>query len=438
MNITDTAYTRVAESTIAGKRYWIALHAENKADDSDTMIIKGKTNLHVTHISGFKITNITPDPDDATGKITEMEQMLPRQLFGFMKFTGASGTIGGKTWSLPQQRCKTMLLNNAIHIQASDGDTSLDLAKAGSLSGELHDQSSLPAHDRTWWSQYTMQHLQNAHMSVMKYPLLSKDKAGKWNTRTVRKFFWKEADLHVWSIGRNQMSRDKSINSIYFFYGQEAAKYFRQLIFDDKINIVSNPTGFHVSSGNTDMFGLGVRKTKRFANGWYGEVLGQYAVFARHIHTVNDGAFAGQKAVVYGQDKGISLELGRNIAVGPYWCVQPELQYTSHWYDQGAYTDSLQRKIDRVCVHDQEIRTGLKVQYRWLYARVNRYFRYENQVAKPIDTAHEIGIERHVHDKYDLRLSVSSRKGKIWEKKRIGNMDNKRQMQYNLWVQIKA
>ena len=42
---------------------------------------------------------------------------------------------------------------------------------------------------------------------------------------------------------------------------------------------------------------------------------------------------------------------------------QPELQYTSHWYDQGAYTDSLQRKIDRVCVHDQEIRTGLKEQY---------------------------------------------------------------------------
>lgn len=76
---------------------------------------------------------------------------------------------------MPQQRCKTMLLNNAVHIQASDGDTSLDLAKAGSLSGELHDQSSLPAHDRTWWSQYTMQHLQNAHASVMKYPLFSKE-----------------------------------------------------------------------------------------------------------------------------------------------------------------------------------------------------------------------------------------------------------------------
>lgn len=119
----------------------------------------------------------------------------------------------------------------------------------------------------------------------MKYPLFSRDEAGKWNTRTVRKFFWKEADLHVWSIGRNQMSRDKSINSIYFFYGQEAAKYFRQVIFDDKINIVSNPTGFHVSSGNTDMFGLGVRKTKRFANGWYGEVLGNmpylHAIFTR-------------------------------------------------------------------------------------------------------------------------------------------------------------
>lgn len=91
-----------------------------------------------------------------------------------------------------------------------------------------------------------------------------------------------------------------------------------------------------------------------------------------------------------------------------------------------------------MCVHDQEIRTGLKVQYRGLYARVNRYFRYENQVAKPIDTAHEIGIERHVHDTYDLRISVSSRKGKIWEKKRIGNMDNKRQVQYNLWAQIKV
>lgn len=166
--------------------------------------------------------------------------------------------------------------------------------------------------ESSWWTDYTVQNTNKWYgreKEVLRAPM---GKDGKWKTKKA-KFFSKNADAHVLTIGRSRKGRDESINSIYFFYGQESTPYFRRKIIDEKANIVSNNSGLHVADGNTDRFGWGVHKIKTFDSGWYGEALCQYALFNRHIHTVHDGIYGSRKANVQGKDIALSLGIGRKI-----------------------------------------------------------------------------------------------------------------------------
>lgn len=77
-------------------------------------------------------------------------------------------------------------------------------------------------------------------------------------------------------------------------------------------------------------------------------------------------------------------------------------------YHQNAYKDSLERKFDDKNIRDREIRAGIKVQYKWIYAKVNRYFRNSTGAKAHIDTEKEIGIERRINKDYTLRAFWSS------------------------------
>lgn len=91
-----------------------------------------------------------------------------------------------------------------------------------------------------------------------------------------------------------------------------------------------------------------------------------YALFNRHIHTVNYGIYGRQQANVQGKDIALSLGIGRKINLFSDGSVQPKVQYTYHLYNQHPYTDSLQREFNRKDMRDREIRTGVKVQYKWI------------------------------------------------------------------------
>lgn len=150
--------------------------------------------------------------------------------------------------------------------------------------------------ESSWGTDYTVQNTNKWYgneREVLRAPM---GKDGKWKTKKAKFFFKTNADTHVLTIGRSRKGRDESINSIYFFYGQESTPYFRRKIIDEKANIVSNNSGLHVADGNTDRFGWGVHKIKTFDSGWYGEALCQYALFNRHIYTVHDGIYGSRKA----------------------------------------------------------------------------------------------------------------------------------------------
>lgn len=167
--------------------------------------------------------------------------------------------------------------------------------------------------DPSWGTDYTVQNTNKWYGREKEVLRAPPGKDGKWKTKKAKFFFKTNADTHVLTIGRSRKGRDESINSIYFFYGQESTSYFRRKIIDEKANIVSNNSGLHVADGNTDRFGWGVHKIKTFDSGWYGEALCQYALFNRHIHTVNDGIYGSRKANVQGKDIALSLGIGRKI-----------------------------------------------------------------------------------------------------------------------------
>lgn len=167
--------------------------------------------------------------------------------------------------------------------------------------------------ESSWGTDYTVQNTNKWYGNEREVLRAPPGKDGKWKTKKAKFFFKTNVDTHVLTIGRSRKGRDESINSIYFFYGQESTPYFRRKIIDEKANIVSNNSGLHVADGNTDRFGWGVHKIKTFDSGWYGEALCQYALFNRHIHTVHDGIYGSRKANVQGKDIALSLGIGRKI-----------------------------------------------------------------------------------------------------------------------------
>lgn len=434
VNVTDAGYTKVGDVAAAGKPYWVAFSAVPKSQD--TIIGKLATNMPVTHHEGFTVTKRMPDPDHPGEQITELEQEIPRKLYGEAKCPNVWGTIDGTEVSVPKTPGKMVLLNNAIHIEPTDRDTNVDLAKTCLRNGEAHGKVAAVTEPAVWWTHYTSVHIQDVQGVGNRRLLWERDAAGKWKTAMRYNLFEKETQLRVWTIGKNRTGRDKSVNSMYFFYGQEAGRYFRSSVLDERIRWITNPNGFHVAHAKTDMFGAGFRKTKPFSHGLYGEVLGQYAVFDRQIHTVNDGIYGSQKASVQGSDVGLSVEAGRHIEVMSQVFLQPEVQYTYHLYDQHAYTDSLQRKFGRIYRHEEDIRVGLQVAYKGIYAKVNRYFSWYNQYRLPAATEYEVGVARHFHQNGELGAAISSRTQVLWRSRKSGKTYKKRQQTYRFWAQF--
>ena len=406
LNTTDTEYTELERITSQGKELaTVAFMGENQ--DKDTMRFKLKVklsgNFHPDQI--YKIIAVSKDKD---GTITEIEQLVPRALYGRITTPKFSITQDGDPHKIYGKRGRLILVNNAVHIRPANMDTNLDLIKAGIISHERRVPVTNEKRGTSWCVNPMIQNrdiMYRGESIILKFPL---GEDGKFRRMRVMNSFKKISNIHVWAVGRNQVNRDKSINSIYFLYGRERTRYFTFGIFNENIEPIYNDSGFHTADGKKDMFGLGISKTKSFANGWYGDALCQYAFFNRDIYTVNEGVYGRQHASMRGQDIGLSLEVGRKIQIHPNWSVQPEVQYTYHMYHQNAYRDSLEREFGDKNIRDREIRAGIKVQYKWIYAKVNRYFRNSTGAKAHIDTEKEIGIERRINKDYTLRAFWSS------------------------------
>lgn len=414
--LTDTDdYTEVGRETIEGKEYWVAYMFRPKDEYND--ICKMKTNVPINNkmdMSPFILRNRTKGTD-----VTEWEKLIPRQIYGGWLGTNFfTWTTHGKTYVIPNKKGKFILLNNAIHIQPSDSDTALDLAKAGLMSLERRNVAAAEKEKKSsWWTTYTTNRIHRKYFGTFKVPTWEVDKNGKWKKSKRRSGFFKNSYSQVLGVGRNIIGKDGSLTGMYFFYGQEETQYLRNRIMDKNIKVIRNGAGFHVANGSTKMFGGGLSKTTYFSHGLYVDALCQYAVFGRDIHTVNDGVYRRQKASVRADDIGLSLEVGRKIQMRNHWSMQPEVQYTYHHYVQDSYTDSLQRKIAREDIRDREFRVGMKVMYRDIYVTFNKYLNYTDD--KKIDTETAIGIDRERKNNYSIHSSVTYRTGVQREEEQV-------------------
>ena len=403
LNIIDTEYTELDRITVQGKDEWEALMVENK--DKETMLFKVKLKAYdrLVKYKGFTITSVS---EDNGAIITKMQRFRPRNLY--TAFRAPYITSYGPFHEIHGKKGRLILVNNAIHIMPANMDTNLDLIKAGIISHERRVPVTNEKRGTSWWVNSMIQNRDITYVGqyiILGFPM---GKDGKFTRTREKDLLRRNSNIYVWAVGRNQVNRDKSINSIYFLYGRERTRYFKFGMFNENIEPIYNESGFHTADGKKDMFGLGISKTKSFANGWYGDALCQYAFFNRDIYTVNDGVYGRQYASMRGQDIGLSLEVGRKIQIHPNWLVQPEVQYTYHMYHQNAYKDSLEREFGDKNIRDREIRAGIKVQYKWIYAKVNRYFRNSTGAKAHIDTEKEIGIERRINKDYTLRAFWSS------------------------------
>lgn len=414
---TDTDdYTEVGREKIEGKEYWLAVMF--RPQDEYTDIYKMKTNVPLANTGGFILRNRTKDPKDGT-VVTELEMPIPRYVYGGAFRSGdVSWTVHGKTYVIPDKQGSFILLNNAIHIQPSDSDTALDLAKAGLMSLERRNVAAAEKEKKSsWWTTYTTNRIHRKYVGTFERLTREVDKNGKWKKLKSRSAFFKNSYSQVLGVGRNIIGKDASLTGMYFFYGQEETQYLRNCIIDKNLKVIRNGAGFHVANGSTKMFGGGLSKTKYFSHGLYVDALCQYAVFGRDIHTVNDGVYRSQRASVRADDIGLSLEAGRKIQMRNHWSMQPEVQYTYHHYVQDPYTDSLQRKIARADIRDREFRVGMKVMYRDIYVTFNKYFNYTDR--KKIDTETAIGIDRERKNNYSIHSSVTYRTGVQREEERV-------------------
>ena len=418
--LTDTDdYTEVGRETIEGKEYWVAVMF--RPQDEYTDIYKLKTNAPLDNKSDmgdFILRNRTKDPKDGT-VVTELEKPIPRKVSGgWLGSSFVTWSIHGKTYRIGDDKGRFILLNNTVHILPSDPDTGLDLAKAGIMSLERRNVAAAEKEKKSsWWTTYTTNRIHRKYFSIYMLPTWKVDKDGKRKIGKARMVAFKNSYSQVLGVGRNTIGQDGSITGMYFFYGQEEAQYLRDHIIDKNINVIRNKAGFHVANGSTKMLGGGLSKTKYFSHGLYVDALCQYAVFGRDIHTVNDGVYRSQKASVRADDIGLSLEVGRKIQMRNHWSMQPEVQYTYHHYVQDPYTDSLQRKMARADIRDREFRVGMKVMYRDIYVKFNKYLNYTD--GKKIDTETEIGIDRERKNNYSIHSSVTYRTGVQREEEQV-------------------
>ena len=415
--LTDTDdYTEVGRETIEGKEYWVAVMIRPR--DEYTDIYKLKTNVPIANAGDFILRNRTKDPKDGT-VVTEWESPVPRKVYGgWFGTSTVTWNVHGKKYVIGNNKGRFVLLNNNARILPSEPDTGLDLAKAGLMSLERRNVATAEKEKKSsWWTTYTTNRIHRKYFGTFKVPTWEVDKNGKWKIKERRKGFFKNSYSQVLGVGRNIIGQDGSLTGMYFFYGQEETKYIRRVILDENGTSIHNKAGFHVANGSTKMFGGGLSKTTYFSHGLYVDALCQYAVFGRDIHTVNDGVYRRQKASVRADDIGLSLEVGRKIQMRNHWSMQPEVQYTYHHYVQDPYTDSLQRKIARADIRDREFRVGMKVMYRDIYVKFNKYLNYTD--GKKLDTETEIGIDRERKNNYSIHSSVTYRTGVQREEEQV-------------------
>lgn len=195
--INDETYTEVGRKTIAGKDYWVAFKMGNQDEKTDIFYIK--TNFpNVEPNEWAKLSKVTVNPDDANDKVKEFEGTFPRKLTGWIGNTYVNGKWHGQSFVVPERGGKLILVNNAIHIQPSDFDTAIDLAKSGMMSLESRKTAAAEKDGySSWWARYTSKQIDKKYY-------------GTWdnNGKQIRKRFYKKIRL-PYSVYRERQRRKR-------------------------------------------------------------------------------------------------------------------------------------------------------------------------------------------------------------------------------------
>lgn len=172
LNTTDTEYTELERITSQGKELaTVAFMGENQ--DKDTMRFKLKVklsgNFHPDQI--YKIIAVSKDKD---GTITEIEQLVPRALYGRITTPKFSITQDGDPHKIYGKRGRLILVNNAVHIRPANMDTNLDLIKAGIISHERRVPVTNEKRGTSWWVNPMIQNrdiMYRGESIILKFPL---------------------------------------------------------------------------------------------------------------------------------------------------------------------------------------------------------------------------------------------------------------------------
>lgn len=145
--INDKDYTEVYRKNIDGRDVRVAFKIVPKDKDTDIYMVRTNANLDENlEKQYYPQVKRTVNPENPSETITELAKPILRDLYMYTRY-GAT-----KLYNITKQKMEIglpwgqgtdsiVLVNNAVHIQPSDEDTSLDLAKAsikvfgGAISG---------------------------------------------------------------------------------------------------------------------------------------------------------------------------------------------------------------------------------------------------------------------------------------------------------------
>ena len=141
----------------------------------------------------------TVNPENPSETITELAKPILRDLYMYTRY-GAT-----KLYNITKQKMEIglpwgqgtdsiVLVNNAVHIQPSDEDTSLDLAKASIKVFGGQSPVTVDKKDPSWWTDYTIQNTNKWYRSDREILIAPMGKDGKWKTKKA-KFFSKKMPM---------------------------------------------------------------------------------------------------------------------------------------------------------------------------------------------------------------------------------------------------
>lgn len=118
------------------------------------------------------------------------------------------------------------------------------------------------------------------------------------------------------------------------------------------------------SSGDLDSRGVGLYATYVREDGWYLDSVLKYDHLRGEVKVSNN--LGGQVRGHYDSDAyGASLELGRTIALGQGWFVEPQVQLAGAHLQGPQYTSSDQLKVDGDAVDSVQARAGGRAGRNW-------------------------------------------------------------------------